>query len=173
MSSARLRALAATAVVALLVAGGLGGKPSEPAPPSAVAGAALAVDGDTLELAGRRVRLHGIDAPERAQRCPRQGGADWDCGRAAAERLSVLLAAGTTRCAGRDLDRYGRLVAVCNTGGEDLGAVLVREGLAHAYIDYSRDYVAAEAAARAGRRGVWQGPAQAPWTFRKAARVRR
>ena len=45
-----------------------------------VSGAARVIDGDTLEIGGTRVRLHGIDAPESAQRC-RADGRSWPCGR--------------------------------------------------------------------------------------------
>ncbi len=31
------------------------------------------IDGDTIEVAGKRIRFHGIDAPESGQRCRRLG----------------------------------------------------------------------------------------------------
>ena len=85
-------------------------------------------DGDTLRLGAVSVRLFGIDAPEDGQRCADAGGADWDCGDAAAARLAGLAAAGPVRCEPRDVDRYGRLVSVCTAAGVDLGGQLVAEG---------------------------------------------
>ncbi len=38
-----------------------------------VTGPARVIDGDTIEVAGERIRLHGIDAPESGQRCRRLG----------------------------------------------------------------------------------------------------
>ena len=38
-----------------------------------VAGTAAVIDGDTLEADGRRIRLHGIDAPESRQLCRLEG----------------------------------------------------------------------------------------------------
>ena len=46
-------------------------------------GAAMAVDGDSIEIAGTRIRLEGIDAPELAQTCADTQGQSWACGRAA------------------------------------------------------------------------------------------
>jgi endonuclease YncB( thermonuclease family) len=43
-------------------------------------GAVRVVDGDTLDVGGTRVRLHGIDAPEIGQHCNRPDGLRWDCG---------------------------------------------------------------------------------------------
>ena len=71
------------AVVALGLAAGLvaaGGEPASPVGPARV------IDGDTIDVAGVRVRLHGIDAPERAQTC-RADGRAWPCGRQAARAL--------------------------------------------------------------------------------------
>ena len=123
-------------------------------------------DGDTLRLGAVSVRLFGIDAPEDGQRCADAGGADWDCGDAAAARLAELAAAGPVRCEPRDVDRYGRLVSVCTAAGVDLGGQLVAEGLARAYARYSDAYLEVEADARAAGRGLWAGAAEAPWDYR-------
>ena len=56
-----------------------------------VSGPARVVDGDTLEVRGTRVRLHGIDAPESKQRC-RSAGRTWPCGYEATQVLSDGLA---------------------------------------------------------------------------------
>ena len=133
-------------------------------------GPAVVSDGDTLKVGGAKVRLFGIDAPEKAQTC-----GDWACGAAARARLAELVAEREVICVTRDTDKYGRTVATCRAGGTDLGAALVSEGLAWAFARYSRDYVATEEQARAARLGVWRGAAEAPWEYRaevKAARDR-
>ncbi len=128
-------------------------------------------DGDSLRLGSVEVRLFGIDAPESRQLCTDADGATWACGRAAAERLRELVAAGPVRCQPQDRDRYGRLVSVCTAAGIDLAGQLVAEGLARAYADFSDAYVPAEAEARAAHLGLWQGTAEAPWDYRAEARL--
>jgi endonuclease YncB( thermonuclease family) len=156
-------ALAAPASVTL-PAGGPSAPPSA-APLAEIQGVASATDGDTLRVGAERVRLFGIDAPETGQRC-----GDWDCGGAARSRLADLVGGGPVRCAPRDRDHYGRVVAVCTAGGVDLGGRLVAEGLARAYTRYGDAYAAAEADARTERLGLWRGAAEAPWDYRAAAR---
>ena len=77
----------------------------------------------------------------------------------------------TIRCEERDVDRYGRVVAVCRAGGEDLNAWMVERGFALAYRRYSRDYVDEEASARSARRGLWRGDFVAPWDWRRGERL--
>lgn len=133
-------------------------------------GQASVVDGDTIEVHGVRIRLHGIDAPESGQVCFADG-VQWRCGQQAALALDARIAGRTVSCSERDVDRYGRVVAVCSAGGEDLNAWLVAEGWALAYRRYSLDYVDEEAAAAAARRGIWRGEFVAPWDWRQGARV--
>lgn len=131
------------------------------------AGQASVIDGDTLEIHGRRVRLHGIDAPEAAQLCQNRDGKDYRCGQQAALALADLIDRRPVACEQRDIDRYGRIVAVCTVAGTDVGAWLMAQGLALAYRKYSTAYVEQEAAARAARIGIWRGSFVAPWEWRK------
>ncbi len=65
----------------------------------------------------------------------------WPAGSLATIRLQALTAGRSVVCQEKDRDRYGRIVAICRASGEDLGAIMVREGLAWAFVRYSRDYV--------------------------------
>ncbi len=141
-----------------------GGRASEI--PASITGTPLVLDGDTIDFDGLRVRLFGIDAPERDQLCERADGSRYACGQAAREALSTALAGMTVSCTRRDVDPYGRMVAVCRTRDGDLGAILVERGLALAYRHYSNDYVGEEDKARAARRGLWEGSFEAPWDYR-------
>lgn len=124
-------------------------------------GSARIADGDTLELAGQRIRLRGIDAPELRQTC-RRAGADYACGRVARDALRALVAGRDVSCTGWERDRYRRLLAVCSAGATDLNGALVAEGWAVSYGDYAEE----EAAARAGRRGLWAGEFERPQDWR-------
>jgi endonuclease YncB( thermonuclease family) len=134
--------------------------------PPSVSGTPLVLDGDTIDINGVRVRLFGIDAPERGQLCERADGSRYDCGQKARESLLAAIDNGAVRCTRRDVDPYGRMVAVCSNRQGDLGAMLVEEGAALAYRHYSNDYVDEEAKAQAARRGLWQGRFEAPWDYR-------
>ncbi|MCZ6517933.1 MAG: thermonuclease family protein [Gammaproteobacteria bacterium] len=95
-------------------------------------GQASVIDGDTLEIHGTRIRLHGIDAPQSGQHCY-IGGKRWRCGKVAANVLADLIERRPATCHERGRDRYGRVVAVWRVQGEDLGAWLVGNGRALAY----------------------------------------
>lgn len=137
-----------------------------------VSGPARASDGDTLNLSGIIVRLHGIDAPERTQSCSRDG-TSWTCGREAADRLAALVAGKTVRCEQRDMDDYGRTVATCRAGPIDLSAAMVDAGLAIALPHFTAAYVANEARAREQRLGIWAGAFERPADYRAAHPVSR
>ncbi|WP_222934249.1 thermonuclease family protein [Caulobacter sp. 17J80-11] len=143
-----------------------------PLPSEPLIGRASVIDGDTLEIAGKRVRLHGVDTPESAQTCLNADGAAWRCGQRAALALSDRLGQRTVTCRPRDVDRYGRIVAACSVGGRDVGRWLVSQGWAVAYRQYSKDYVSAEDAARVARRGIWAGTFTPPDEWRRERRAR-
>jgi endonuclease YncB( thermonuclease family) len=126
------------------------------------AGQARVVDGDTLALDGRRIRLRGIDAFERDQTCLRAG-SDYACGAEATRALGSLVASASVECTGRTVDRYGRLLAVCIAVGRDLNAAMVQAGWAVSY----GAYAAEEQAARAARRGGWAGDFVLPADWRE------
>jgi endonuclease YncB( thermonuclease family) len=135
--------------------------------PAAISGVASVIDGDTLEVHGQRIRLHGVDAPEATQLCKDVRGKDYRCGQQAALALADHIGRRPVECEKRDVDRYKRIVAVCRVGSEDLNAWLVSEGWAMAYRQYSLDYASNEGDARGAARGIWQGDFTAPWDWRR------
>ncbi len=97
-----------------------------------VTGPARVIDGDTIEVQGERIRLHGIDAPESRQLCHLDG-KPWQCGKDAANALTGKIAHRPVTCEDLGRDRYERIIARCAVAGEDIGAWMVWEGLALAY----------------------------------------
>lgn len=135
-----------------------------------IAGTASVIDGDTIEIHGQRIRLHGIDAPESRQLCLLPDGRQWRCGSAGANELAAMIARRPVRCATRDIDRYGRIVAVCQVGRQNISAWMVAQGWAVSYRQYSTDYLNEEAAARQARRGIWASRFDMPWDWRRRNR---
>lgn len=146
--------------------------PAEAKPPETVVlqGPARAIDGDTLEVEGTRIRLHGIDAPETRQNCTTADGAAWACGRDATEALAAAVAQADVACAARGRDRYRRVVAVCWVGAAEIGSAMVAQGMALADLRFGRAYGPVEDSARAAALGIWAGSFEAPWDWRRARR---
>ncbi len=130
-------------------------------------GVVRVIDIDTLDVAGVRIRLLGIDAPESGQTCPCADGLPYACGQAASATPAGAVGLGQVRCYRYDTDHYGRTVAKGWVGTDSLTAAMVVIGWAMAYRDYSMDYVDEETFAQRGRLGMWTGRFDAPWDWRR------
>lgn len=123
------------------------------------------VDGDTLQVAGEggkavRVRLAGIDAPERGQPFADR----------ATTALRELAEGKMVKLAGDNHDRYGRLVATVYAGDLNVNLEMVKRGMAWYYRQYKQDRALddAERAAREAKLGLWrQDRPAAPWDYRR------
>lgn len=129
-------------------------------------GAQTVTDGDTIKMDGTTYRLWGIDAPESKQECADS----WAAGKAATTYLYGLIRGHKVACEAKDTDRFGRTVAICRADGRDLGADMVRAGMALAFVRYSRDYVEQEKAAKAAGLGIHVRGCEAPWDWRARKR---
>jgi endonuclease YncB( thermonuclease family) len=138
-----------------------------------ISGRASVTDGDSLEIRGERIRLHGIDAVEARQQCRDRDGRSWPCGRRAAFALEDAIGGRTVHCRVRNRDDYGRVVAQCFAGGTDLSAAMVERGYAIVLRRYGREYVPLEDRARAARVGIWDGEFERPGAWRARERGRR
>lgn len=127
------------------------------------------VDGDTIRVDGERVRLWGMDAPERKQAC-QISGQSVPIGQRATDTLRQILSNGSLRCDAKDRDRYGRTVSECWAGEVNVSEAMVRLGWAWALPRYSKDrFLPAQEEAERSGRGVWAGHAncEAPARFRQ------
>jgi endonuclease YncB( thermonuclease family) len=126
------------------------------------------IDGDTLDLAGTRIRLWGIDAPETRQTCEGRDGQTYECGRDSRAVMIELTRDRAVTCDPRDNDRYGRVVAVCRTEAGDINAAIVRRGWAIDWPRYSNGaYSREQEAAKLEKLGIWSGRFQMPWDWRR------
>ena len=120
-------------------------------------------DGDTFKLEDNktRVRLWGIDAPEKGQPYADE----------ARDRLKELCEGKAVRLEIKDTDQYGRKTAIVWLGKTNINLQLVKEGLAWHYAYFApdaKDLETAEKAARKARKGLWKdkNPVN-PYEFRK------
>jgi endonuclease YncB( thermonuclease family) len=135
------------------------------APAATLAGRVVTVhDGDTLTLLVERtqvrVRLAGIDAPERGQ----------PYANAARRSLAARVAGREVTVDVRGRDNFGRALGVVRVDGEDVNRAQVRDGWAWVFRRFEHDGVllALEDEARRGRRGLWRDAhPEAPWAFRE------
>ncbi len=133
-----------------------------------ISGHARIIDGDTIDIAGERIRLDGIDAPEMDQAC---APGRRMVGHEARRRLADMANGRTMHCARRGLDRYGRTLGDCRVGATDVAAALVRAGWAWEYTRFSGGrFTAQERRARFEGLGVWALACEPPWAWRRQRR---
>ncbi len=125
---------AVTIALAALICTGAAAEPISPA-------SIRVIDGDTIAVGKIHYRLVGFDAPETLHaRCP----AERAMGLAARDRLREIVGNGRldltdvpcacpAKTVGTHLCNYGRRCATLTVAGRDVGAILIREGLAHPY----------------------------------------
>lgn len=105
------------------------------------------VDGDTLVASGRKIRIWGIDAPEK--NTPAYMASSW--------LLQSFVSEGKLTCKFIDLDKYKRHVMHCLIDGLDIGAMMVKMGMAKDYTKYSGGYYQQEQSqAKSAKRGIWK-----------------
>lgn len=131
------------------------------------------VDGDSLEMGNKRIRLIGIDAPEYFQECFDAAGKAYNCGKEAKKYLEDLVEKGQAKgqkvkCRAEDVDRYKRSLSECQIGDVRLNLEMVKAGWAVAYKD--ERYKMLEKRAKERKIGIWQGKFMRPELYRAIKR---
>lgn len=129
------------------------------------------VDGDTFTILTEgkkqvKVRLHGIDAPEKGQ----------DFANVSKQHLADLIQGEIVQINVQKKDRYGRVVAIAYVDKVNINEEMLTEGLAWHYKSYDNNpkWAELESLARKNRKGIWSLPAPtAPWKFRELKRKKR
>ena len=140
-----------------------------------VEGVAKVIDGDTIVIDKKKIRLFGIDAPELAQHCKKPWiqfnfvtlNQKYKCGLLAKEKLKKIISKNKIKCKGEKYDRYKRLIAICYKQEIDLNKWMVKNGLAVNYSKYSKKYISLEIHAKREKLGLWKGQFDKPWEWRK------
>ena len=137
----------------------------------------IVVDGDTIKtFSDVKIRLEGIDAPEMKQICENKFKSPYACGEVAKSRLESILDKRSNPpgkriyCYYSEVDRYKRLIAECFLGKDssfNINKYMVRNGLAVAYLKYSKKYLNTQELAKKGKMGIWQGTFIMPEEWRR------
>ena len=105
------------------------------------------IDGDTIVASKRKIRLWGIDAPEK----------DESLYEISSKALALFLETGKLHCKQIDVDRYQRDVMHCYSGDNDVGSLMVKSGFARDFTKYSGGfYKKEEEFAQKSKLGVWE-----------------
>lgn len=134
---------------------------------SEFSGYALAVDGDSLIIDGKQIRLYGIDAPELKQKCQLADGISYNCGLQARDQLRRLVRNAQVTCTRIDVDKYQRDVSECVAGETNLNKAMVASGWAVAFALHTPAYLALENQARRRGLGLWRGKFVKPRIWRQ------
>ncbi len=141
-----------------------------------VTGYGKVTDGDTIKIDTFKIRLDGIDAPEKKQKCKRPYlkiyiltfYEDYFCGQKSTEALIKKINNQKLYCIISDVDYFKRLIGECYKRKINLNSWLVSNGYAVAFRKYSKKYVPEEVLAKQQKKGIWQGKFQMPWDYRKS-----
>ena len=136
------------------------------------------IDGDTVHINSKKIRLEGIDAPEIRQQCQKvflkisaiigfSFKKNYSCGVISKKKLVNKIKTSQINCISSGRDRYKRYLATCYKDGINLNKWMVRNGLAVAYKRYSKDYLGDEAHAKENKLGLWKGSFIRPEKWRK------
>ena len=166
---------AAAILFALMFGDDLGGVTERLDQAEPITGVARIVDGDTVVIAGIRIRLSDIDACESGQPA-RVDGRLIDCGAWATDLVSRLIGGQQLRCVPAGADRYDRILAECHLpDGDSLNLEAVRVGAVFLYNErrVPDHYRRTVGEARATGVGVWAfDEVQHPAEYRRAQRER-
>ncbi len=146
-----------------------------PANSEIISGKALTIDGDTIKIKNKKIRLHGIDAPEIKQLCQRtflsififSFQENYKCGEISKKKLEKYVKNNIIKCKVEGIDRYKRILGTCYKNTININSRMVRNGYAVAYKKYSQKYVSVEREAKREELGLWKGKFDMPWDWRK------
>ena len=143
---------------------------------TSISGYAKVTDGDTLKINTFKIRLNGIDAPEKKQQCEKPYLSififtfyeEYSCGLISTEALTKKINNQKIKCKILDIDYFKRFIGECYERNTNLNSWLVLNGYAVAFRKYSKKYVSDEILAKQESKGLWQGKFDMPCDYRKS-----
>lgn len=128
------------------------------------------IDGDSIKVDEKEVRLLGIDAPEYKQTCFDKNDEKYDCGKISRSFLLKLANKKQAKCLYHEHDIYSRYLAYCYIDELSINHEILKNGMAVIY-DFSqasKEEIELENFAKDNRLGIWQGAFQLPKDYRKS-----
>ena len=141
-----------------------------------ILGKAEVIDGDTIKINKIKIRLFGIDAPEKKQICKKKYISflvfhfqkNYKCGEKSSLALLKKLKDKEVKCViKKNKDRYNRNIGTCYIKNQDINGWLVKNGYALAYTRFSKKYVLDEQYAKENKLGIWEGTFIKPEKWRR------
>jgi endonuclease YncB( thermonuclease family) len=133
-------------------------------------GNTFVLDGDSLKVGGKEVRLFGVDAPEYKQTCFDAKKKEYACGQVSRDFLINLAGGKQVTCLYAEKDKYDRFLSKCSVDKISINEEIVKNGMAVIYnfteSDEKMDKLEAEAKEK--KLGIWKGAFQLPKDYRKA-----
>ena len=128
------------------------------------------LDGDSLKVGGKEVRLFGLDAPEYRQTCFDERNEEYNCGQVSRVFLENLAGGKDVKCIYAEKDKYDRFLSKCFIGEISINEELVKNGMAVIYnfAESSEEMNKLEMQAKEKKLGIWKGTFQLPKEYRKS-----
>ena len=145
-----------------------------------ISGTAKVIDGDTIKIDNKKIRLHGIDAPEINQLCSKtflsififSFEKKYKCGEISKKKLENYVHNNYIKCKVKGIDKYNRILGTCYKNTININSRMVRSGQAVAYRKFSKKYISVQREAKKEEIGLWSGKIDMPWDWRKNAKIK-
>jgi endonuclease YncB( thermonuclease family) len=134
-----------------------------------ISGKAQVIDGDSIKVNRREIRLFGLDAPEYKQKCFDNQNIEYNCGIVSKEFLAKLIHGKKVECIYAEKDKYDRLLSKCFIDSKSINEEIIKNGMAVIYnfTESSSKMDSLEEGAKSSKIGIWQGSFELPKDYRK------
>jgi endonuclease YncB( thermonuclease family) len=133
-------------------------------------GNSFVLDGDSLKVGGKEVRLFGLDAPEYNQTCFDEKNEEYPCGQVSRDFLISLAGGKEVKCTYAEKDKYDRFLSKCFVGKFSINEEIIKNGMGVIYnfTESDKKMDELETSAKEQKLGIWRGAFQLPKDYRKS-----